>query len=418
MDLGHDQAARATPTALGLGRFLAWPLQILKVGVWVAALAGFLAGSAVVLFLIPGYIHGQLTLGLFSLAARSAGCVFTKVLEHLAAVVIAVSTAWVLLRLRSCEAATATALRTVGVCLVLVLALLRPILGAYLATLRMCTAGFGQAGREYTVVYAVFRIFATRGPLGTRSREHVAAALRCTRPTVAGPALQWALARTREPPLALGSASGYNAADDFNGPDPTSLAELAVTVRDFARDETLYAFTWLSRIAKSAQTAYALATQDSDASRPLLNPLFDAAFEVFAECNWLLNPSERARERENAEMMSAIDHIGSVWPYDDDAGPGPAVYHSVSDLCVVDETDSGALFVQDEVFNWEHYSTNSCAICLSDGSLETWDLWSCGHAFCSGCSQQLLDRHMNCPICRAQCVSVRRGRTFVHVEKL
>eukprot|EP00927_Polykrikos_kofoidii_P066440 TRINITY_DN62039_c0_g1_i1.p1 TRINITY_DN62039_c0_g1~~TRINITY_DN62039_c0_g1_i1.p1 ORF type:complete len:536 (-),score=29.94 TRINITY_DN62039_c0_g1_i1:28-1635(-) len=55
------------------------------------------------------------------------------------------------------------------------------------------------------------------------------------------------------------------------------------------------------------------------------------------------------------------------------------------------------------------YEKGECWICYSATS-STWDLWTgCGHLFCSRCSNEMLTRHMPCPLCRTVSSTVRRG---------
>eukprot|EP00927_Polykrikos_kofoidii_P060265 TRINITY_DN55286_c0_g1_i1.p1 TRINITY_DN55286_c0_g1~~TRINITY_DN55286_c0_g1_i1.p1 ORF type:complete len:523 (+),score=43.83 TRINITY_DN55286_c0_g1_i1:61-1629(+) len=58
----------------------------------------------------------------------------------------------------------------------------------------------------------------------------------------------------------------------------------------------------------------------------------------------------------------------------------------------------------------EDYLEGTCWICCKKGASETWDAWvSCGHLFCTHCSDEMLHRRMPCPLCRTVSTTVRRG---------
>ena len=53
----------------------------------------------------------------------------------------------------------------------------------------------------------------------------------------------------------------------------------------------------------------------------------------------------------------------------------------------------------DDIVNNEHIDENECWIC--NDTPTKWHVWKpCNHVFCGNCSEQMLERHMTCPLCR------------------
>lgn len=85
------------------------------------------------------------------------------------------------------------------------------------------------------------------------------------------------------------------------------------------------------------------------------------------------------------------------------------------EIRVVDQT-SECFTPEDRLYNWDQYASNECWICYeSSGS---WDLWvSCRHAYCTACSEQMVNRLMPCPLCRTfSTVLLRRQAAAADAE--
>ncbi|CAK0874145.1 unnamed protein product [Prorocentrum cordatum] len=60
--------------------------------------------------------------------------------------------------------------------------------------------------------------------------------------------------------------------------------------------------------------------------------------------------------------------------------------------------------------SFRSYLDGECWICTAAGEASQWDMWvSCRHMFCSGCSSEMMQRRMPCPLCRQWSSTVVRG---------
>lgn len=129
-------------------------------------------------------------------------------------------------------------------------------------------------------------------------------------------------------------------------------------------------------------------------------------------CWSLSNRSERWRRHVN-EWLHERDAFEAVSQTGDSVAEPQIVANSENltygSVAVVRE--AGHFSQSDGIFNMEDYEKNECWICQNQS--ENWDLWmSCRHAFCEGCSGEMLRRRMPCPLCRVKSATVLRRKAL------
>lgn len=109
------------------------------------------------------------------------------------------------------------------------------------------------------------------------------------------------------------------------------------------------------------------------------------------------------------DAPTAVERVGlTVAEGQQDSNSNRIVYGGV-----VVECETGTHTQADNIFNFDDYNANLCWICQD--SANNWDLWfSCHHAFCEKCSNEMLRRRMPCPLCRVRSSRVIRRKAIDH----